>query len=85
MPVYQIVINMFLNYEMELPKEILTNLTQMSIELRQMPLPYGLLPHELLEIIDNDRILPGVSKIYKMAEDFPYLNHYEFNASEVAE
>jgi len=30
-----------------------------------MPLPYGLLPHELIEIIDNERIIPGISYIYK--------------------
>ena len=34
-------------------------------ELRLMPLPYGLLPHELIEIIDNERIIPGISYIYK--------------------
>ncbi len=45
-----------------------------------MPMPYGLLPNELLEIIDNDRILPGVSMVYKMAEDFPFLNKFEFNS-----
>lgn len=43
-----------------------------------MPLPYGLLPHELVEILDNERILPGISQLYKLGEDFPLLNHYNF-------
>jgi hypothetical protein len=47
-----------------------------------MPLPYGLLPHEIIEIIDNERILPGISFIYKTGEDFPYLNHYSYNLIE---
>lgn len=50
----------------------------MSHELRLMPLPYGLLPHELIEIVDNEKILPGISHLYKLGEDFPYLNHYNF-------
>jgi hypothetical protein len=41
-----------------------------------MPYPYGVLPHELIEIIDNDRIIPGISYIYKIGEDFPQLNQY---------
>ena len=43
-----------------------------------MPVPYGLLPHELIEIVDNERILPGISYLYKLGEDFPYLNLYNF-------
>lgn len=50
-----------------------------------MPVPYGMLPHQLLEIIDNDRILPGVSKVYKTAEDFPYLNFFEFNDKDIGD
>jgi hypothetical protein len=50
-----------------------------------MPVPYGLLPHQLLEIIDNDRILPGVSKVYKIAEDFPYINFFEFNDKDIGD
>ena len=41
-----------------------------------MPLPYGLLPHELIEIIDNERIIPGITRQYKLSEDFPLLNYY---------
>ena len=43
-------------------------------ELRMLPLPYGLLPHELIEIIDNERVLPGITKTFKLLEDFPYLD-----------
>lgn len=53
-------------------------IAQVSHELRLTPLPYGLLPHEMIEIIDNERILPGISYLYKMGEDFPLLNHYNF-------
>ena len=41
-----------------------------------LPLPYGLIPHELVEIIDNERLLPGISKIFKLAEDLPYIDHH---------
>ena len=30
----------------------------------------------MIEIIDNERILPGISYMYKIGEDFPSLNHY---------
>lgn len=44
-----------------------------------LPLPYGLIPHELIEIIDNERVIPGITKITKLAEDFPYLDHHSIN------
>jgi hypothetical protein len=44
-----------------------------------LPLPFGLLPHELIEIIDNERIIPGITRIFKLAEDFPYLDHHSLN------
>jgi hypothetical protein len=47
-----------------------------------MPLPYGLLPHELIEILDNERIIPGISQIYKLGEDFPFINFYNFQLIE---
>jgi len=53
-------------------------LAQISHELRLMPLPYGLLPHELIEIIDNERIIPGISYLFKLGEDFPFLNNFNF-------
>lgn len=48
-------------------------------EFRMLPLPYGLLPHEFVEIADNERILPGITKIFKLAEDFPYLDYHSLN------
>ena len=44
-----------------------------------MPLPYGVLPQEMVELIDNERILPGVAQLFKLGEDFPYLNHFDFS------
>jgi hypothetical protein len=44
-----------------------------------LPLPYGLLPHEAIEVIDNERLIPGLTKIFKFAEDFPYLDHHSLN------
>ena len=60
-------------------KETYKDLAVVSHELRLNPLPYGLLPHELVEMFDNERILPGISFLYKTGEDFPYLNHYDFS------
>ena len=50
-----------------------------------MPMPYGLLPHELIEILDNDRILPGISQLFKLGEDFPFLNYYNVQSLEANE
>jgi hypothetical protein len=41
-----------------------------------LPLPYGLLAHELIEVIDNERLMPGISWVGKFAEDFPFLDHH---------
>lgn len=71
---------MIINYKFsEDSKEIYKDLAVVSHELRLNPLPYGLLPHELVEMFDNERILPGISFLYKTGEDFPYLNHYEYS------
>ena len=48
-------------------------------ELRMLPLPYGLLPHESIEIMDNERIFPGITKISKLGEDFPYLDNHSIS------
>jgi hypothetical protein len=47
-----------------------------------LQLPFGVLPHELIEIIDNEKILPGISYLYKFGEDFPNLNVYNLNNNE---
>jgi hypothetical protein len=49
------------------------NLASESHEFRMLPLPYGLIPHELIEVIDNERILNGITKISKFSEDFPLI------------
>jgi hypothetical protein len=54
-------------------------LAEETHEFRMLPLPYGLLPHELIEVIDNERVIPGLTKIFKLAEDFPYLDHHSLN------
>lgn len=41
-----------------------------------LPLPYGLLPHETIEIIDNERIIPGITRVFKIGEDYPYLGKF---------
>jgi len=43
-----------------------------------LPLPYGLLPHELIEVIDNERLLPGISRVFRLAEDFPHMDSFSF-------
>lgn len=60
-------------------KEKMKQLAQESHELRMLPLPYGLLPHEMVEVVDNERLIPGLTKIYRVAEDFPYLDHHSLN------
>jgi hypothetical protein len=39
-----------------------------------LPLPYGMLANELVEVIDQERIMPGMTWIGKTAEDFPFLD-----------
>lgn len=41
-----------------------------------LPVPYGLLAHELIEVVDCERILPGLTRISKLAEDFPFIDHH---------
>lgn len=40
-------------------------------------MPYGALPNELCEIIDNEKVLPGISQVFKIGEDIPLLNEYD--------
>ena len=44
-----------------------------------LPLPYGLLANELIEVIDNERILPGLVQINKIEEDFPNVDNHNMN------
>lgn len=43
-----------------------------------LPYPYGLIPHELSQFVENERVLPGINKMLKMIEDFPLLDRYDF-------
>jgi len=45
-------------------------------ELRMLPLPFGLLANELVEVIDQERIMPGITWIGKFSEDYPFLDHH---------
>jgi hypothetical protein len=65
LPLAHILIHILVFYRFNYHKDTLTEIAQHLNELRLMPLPYGLLPHELIEIIDNERIIPGISYIYK--------------------
>ena len=44
-----------------------------------MPLPYGLLTHELIEVLDSERVIPGLCLISKIAEDFPFIDYHSRN------
>ena len=39
------------------------------------PLPHGILPMETHRIIQNEKILPGITKVLLLAQDFPQLNY----------
>ena len=39
-----------------------------------MPLPYSLIALETNRIIQNERVIPGLTKILKISEDFPQIN-----------
>jgi len=41
-----------------------------------LPMPFGLLAHELTEVVDSERLLPGITWISKLGEDFPFLDHH---------
>jgi hypothetical protein len=72
---FHLLIHLFTYYKFS-DRELLRILAQEAHELRMLPLPYGLLPHEMIEIVDNERIIPGLTKIFKLAEDFPWLDHH---------
>lgn len=60
-------------------KDRMKSLAQESHELRMLPVPYGLPPHELIDVIDNERVMPGISRVNRLNEDFPYLDHHSLN------
>ena len=71
-----IFIQMLMTCQFTQQSDMLAQIASEIHELRLMPMPYGSLPHELVEVIDNERILPGISQVFKLGEDFPMLNQY---------
>jgi hypothetical protein len=57
----------------------LKTLADEAHELRLLPLPYGLLTHELIEVIDCERVVPGLTLISKLAEDLPWIDYHSRN------
>lgn len=43
-------------------------------------MPYGALASELVDLIQNERILPGISYVFKVGEDVPSLNDYNIDS-----
>ena len=60
-------------------KDVYKELSAVSFDLRLNPLPYGILPHEIVELLDNEKILPRITHLFKLSEDFPYLNHFDIS------
>ena len=58
---------------------MLKDLADEAHELRLLPVPYGLLTHEFMEVVDSERIIPGLSLISKLAEDFPWVDYHSRN------
>ena len=75
LPIFHALIHMFTFFKFT-DRKAMEQLAQETHELRMLPIPYGLLPHEMIEIVDNERVIPGLTKIFKLAEDFPYLDNY---------
>ena len=67
------------NYRFEERQRKLKDLADEAHELRLLPVPYGLLTHELIEVVDSERIMPGLCMISKLAEDFPWIDYHSRN------
>jgi hypothetical protein len=76
LPLFHVLLTIMATHAKFSDRDKLRILAQESHELRMLPLPYGLLPHELIEAVDNERVIPGLTRIFKLAEDFPYLDHH---------
>jgi len=75
MPFLHILLYLITNHRCE-DTELLDKLGDEINELRMLPLPIGLLANELIEVIDQERIMPGITWVGKFAEDFPFLDHH---------
>ena len=67
------------NEDFETRQSDLKDLADEAHELRILPMPYGLLTHELIEVVDSERVMPGLSLISKLAEDFPWIDYHSRN------
>ena len=67
------------SFNIEKRQEALETLANEAHELRLLPLPYGLLTHELIEVLDSERVIPGLCLISKIAEDFPFIDYHSRN------
>jgi hypothetical protein len=70
LPLFHIILNAFTCFKFT-NREYMEKLAAESHEFRMLPLPYGLIPHEVIEVIDNEKVLHGITKIFKYSEDFP--------------
>ena len=57
---FHLMIQMVLNFTFADNSQAFKEMSILSHELRLLPLPYGQLPHEFIEILDNERIIPGI-------------------------
>ena len=77
LPQYHLLIQLIQNYQFLGNSKVFKTLADISHELQLMPLPYGLLPQELIYMVDHERIIPGVSLMEQIGDDFPLLNIYD--------
>lgn len=77
LPQYHLLIQLIQNYQYLGNNKVFKTLADISHELQLMPLPFGLLPQELIYMVDHERIIPGVSFMEQVGDDFPLLNIYD--------
>lgn len=69
---------MIVNVQFKNVGDMLKDIQMNLEELRLLPMPFGLIPEELISIIDNERLLPGLSYVQKISEDLPLMNETSF-------
>lgn len=76
MPLLHVLMYLLINYLYIDKNNKLEELANRLEEYRMLPLPYGLLANELIQVIDQERVMPGISWIQKFAEDYPWVDHH---------
>ena len=76
LPLMHMVLYLITYHKYKDQSNLLEELGNQTHELRMLPVPFGLLAHELIEVVDCERILPGMTRISKLAEDFPLIDHH---------